>query len=403
MDRRVREKLEQRARLAEEARQILNRADAEQRELSGDEQAAFDRLHEQIATLKADADALAAMLTKQAEIEEELGNRARPVHGQAEERGAGRLEAIRKLLVRGAGALSQAEARALSVDNPTAGGFMVAPMELAAEIVKAVDAQTFIRSLATVRQITASETLGIVSLDSDPADADWTTEIGTGSADSSMALGRRELKPRPLAKRILVSRRLLRLSAAAEALVAERFGYVFGTTFEKACLTGAGATGPLGVFTASADGVTTARDVSTGNTATAPTWEGLVNAKFALRPGYWPRASWIFHPDGIKAIAKIRDGEGRPIFEIASAPGMPDRLLGLPVYASEFAPNTFTSAQYVGILGDFSYYWIAESLGLEIQRLEELYAATNQIGFIGRLEADGAPVLAEAFSRVKLG
>jgi hypothetical protein len=39
---------------------------------------------------------------------------------------------------------------------------------------------------------------------------------------------------------------------------------------------------------------------------------------------------------------------------------------------------------------------------MEVQRLEELYAATSQVGFIGRLESDGMPVLEEAFSRVKL-
>ena len=37
-----------------------------------------------------------------------------------------------------------------------------------------------------------------------------------------------------------------------------------------------------------------------------------------------------------------------------------------------------------------------------IQRLNELYARTNQVGFIGRLETDGMPVLGEAFARVKL-
>ena len=32
----------------------------------------------------------------------------------------------------------------------------------------------------------------------------------------------------------------------------------------------------------------------------------------------------------------------------------------------------------------------------------ELYAETGQVGFIGRMESDGMPVLAEAFSRLKV-
>lgn len=39
---------------------------------------------------------------------------------------------------------------------------------------------------------------------------------------------------------------------------------------------------------------------------------------------------------------------------------------------------------------------------MELQRLDELYAATNQVGFIGRRELDAMPVLGEAFARLTL-
>ena len=52
--------------------------------------------------------------------------------------------------------------------------------------------------------------------------------------------------------------------------------------------------------------------------------------------------------------------------------------------------------------GDFRYYWIADALDMQIQRLVELYARTNQTGFIGRLETDGMPVLEEAFVRLQM-
>ena len=78
-------------------------------------------------------------------------------------------------------------------------------------------------------------------------------------------------------------------------------------------------------------------------------------------------------------------------------------LLGNPVHQSEYAPATFTTGLYVGILGDWSKYWIADSLAFEIQRLNELYAKTGQVGFIGEAELDGMPVLEEAFARVTLG
>ncbi len=408
MNKRVREMLEQRARLAEEAGRILTRAEGEKRQLTSEEQAQFDALHEKIAALKVDADALAATLAKQAEVEAELeGARTVPESGAESRSGNGRvssaIKAFRSFLVNGRGSLTGEELRALQVDSPTAGGYLVAPQEFTAELIKAIDDQTFIRSLATVLPVTAAESLGAASLDADPADATWTSELGTGSEDSTMAFGKRELKPYPLGKRIKVSRRLLRLASAAEGIVRDRMAYKFGITLEKAAMTGSGAGQPLGVFTASNDGIPTSRDVATGNAATYPTLDGLIEAKYALKGGYWQRAAWIFHRDIVKLIAKLKDGEGRPALELASTPGMPDRLLGLPLYVSEYAPNTATSALYVGIVGDFSYYWLAEALQFELQRLDELYAETNQVGFIGRLEADGMPVLAEAFARVKLG
>jgi HK97 family phage major capsid protein len=56
----------------------------------------------------------------------------------------------------------------------------------------------------------------------------------------------------------------------------------------------------------------------------------------------------------------------------------------------------------VGILGVFDYYWIADALNMDIQVVTELYAATNQNGYILRKETDGMPVLGEAFRRVTL-
>ena len=82
--------------------------------------------------------------------------------------------------------------------------------------------------------------------------------------------------------------------------------------------------------------------------------------------------------------------------------GEPDTILNRPLNMSEYVPNTFTTGLYVGMFGDLSKYWIADALDLQVQRLIELYAETNQDGFIGRMESDGMPVLAEAFARVKL-
>ncbi len=70
---------------------------------------------------------------------------------------------------------------------------------------------------------------------------------------------------------------------------------------------------------------------------------------------------------------------------------------------SEFAPSSMTASQYVAIVGDFRFYWIADSLQVQIQVLDQLYAESNQTGYIVRAEVDGMPVKEEAFSRMQMG
>lgn len=296
-----------------------------------------------------------------------------------------------------------AEFRALQAGNSAEGGYLVAPQEFVSELIQNVDNATFIRSRARKFSVSKAASLGVPTLDTDLNDADWTVELGTGSEDTAMRFGKRELAPTPVAKLIKVSKKLIRISALPiEQIIMQRMAYKFGITQEQAFLTGSGSGQPLGVFTASSDGISTSRDVSTGNTSTAITFDGLIEAKFSVKSQYWPTADWLFHRDAVKNITKLKDGDGQYLWRMSVREGEPDTLLGRPLMVSEYAPSTFTTGLYVGLFGDFSNYWIVDALDMQVQRLVELYAATNQDGFIGRMESDGMPVLAEAFARVKL-
>lgn len=407
---------DQRGKLVAETRAILDKADAEKRSLNAEETGKYDELFKKQDELRAsiareeqlvEVERQAAEQTLRSKDSQRDAGKGKPTDPEARATGVRGTDEYRaafsKLLTQGARSLTDAETRALQADSDTAGGYMVAPEQFVDSLIKAVDNMVFIRQRATKFRLTTSNSMGSPSLDADPADADWTAEIATGSEDSTMAFGKRELKTHPLAKRLKVSNSLLRLSGGIEALVRNRLAYKFAVSQEKAFLTGSGASQPLGVFTASASGVTTARDVSTGNSSTAPTMDGLISAKYSLKGQYWNNADWIFHRDVLAVVSKLKDGDGQYMWRESVREGEPDRLLGRPVMMSEYAPNTMTSGLYVGILGDFSNYWVADALDFQVQVLKELYAETNQTGYIGRLETDGAPVLAEAFARVKLG
>lgn len=313
--------------------------------------------------------------------------------------------AYRAFLREGRNGLTTEETRALSMGIGTQGGYSVMPQEMVTELLMAMDNEVFVRKHARIHPpLTQAASLGRISLDADPAVPEWTSELKTGPEDDSMAFGKRELRPHPLAKRIKVSRTLLRTSFLnIESLIRDRFTYQFGATQENAYLTGDGVQKPMGVFFASPDGIPTTRDISTDNTATAITADGLINAKFSLKTQYWQRARWLFHRDAIKQVRKLKDTTGQYLWQPGLVGNIPDRIIETPYDMSEYVPNTFTSGLYVGLIGDWQFYEIVDALGMEMQRVDELYAETNQVGFISRYEGDGMPTLSEAFARVKLG
>src|SRR5207253_415991 len=108
-----------------------------------------------------------------------------------------------------------------SAENDMQGGYMLAPQQTVNELIKSVDNIVIVRQLATKFTVTGAESLGCPSLDADPADAEWTSELATGSEDSTMGFGKRELHPRPLAKRLRISRKLLSRIPGAETMVTQ--------------------------------------------------------------------------------------------------------------------------------------------------------------------------------------
>lgn len=405
-----------RKKCVEDARAILKKAEAEKRDLNAEEQESWDKAFGEAESLKGQID----REERQREAEKSLERSAdpdppKPEPGEGEgggdpkreqrgRRGSTEYRAVFQRFVNGGlRSLGPEEYRAIQVDDDIKAGYMVADEQFTTDLIKGIDDAVYVRQLANTMQLSTAKSLGAASLDADPADSDWTAEIQSVSEDTTLAVGKRNLEPHLCSKLIKVSEKLLRMSGGrALALVNGRLAYKFGVTHEKAFLTGSGAMQPLGLFTASSNGISTSRDVSTGNTTTEIKPDNLKRCKYTLKQGYRARSRWLFHRDGISAVARLKDGQGRFLWEDSIRLGEPDRLLNIPVLESEYVPNTFTTGLYVGLLGDISYYWIVDALDMQVQRLDELYAATNQVGFIGRMETDGMPVLEEAFVRVTL-
>jgi HK97 family phage major capsid protein len=298
------------------------------------------------------------------------------------------------------------EYRDVVMGTNSAGGFLVTPTKISSDITQIINNLVYIRRMATVETVMDAQSLGVRQITTQPSDAAWTTEIGTTTADTAFAFGRRDLTPQLLAKLITVSLRMLETSRDVEPLVNERLAYKFAVAQENAFFNGSGSGQPLGVFTASANGIPTAQDfVVSNNSSVAFNPDLLVSARYQIKQPYLASksAAWAFSRTAIGQIRLLKDSYGRYLWVdgggFASAP---DTIVGIPVMISEYCPSTFTAASYVGILGDWSYYRIADLMQMQIQRLTELFAGTHEVGFLGRQWLDGSPVLGEAFVRLQL-
>ena len=176
-----------------------------------------------------------------------------------------------------------------------------------------------------------------------------------------------------------------------ESYIAREFARRIGTKEEEAFFTGDGTGKPLGILAASGGAETGV----TAASATAVTADELIDLFYSLKSPYRKNAVWVLNDSTIKAIRKLKDNNGQYLWQPSLVAGTPDTILGRPVKTSAYMPAIAAGAKTIAF-GDFSYYWIADRQGRSFKRLNELYAANGQVGFLGSQRVDGKMILPEA-------
>lgn len=98
----------------------------------------------------------------------------------------------------------------------------------------------------------------------------------------------------------------------------------------------------------------------------------------------------------VKAIRKLKDGQGQYLWQPALTANTPDSILNRPVQTSAYVPTIAAGAKSIAF-GDFGYYWIADRQGRSFKQLNELFATTGQVGeAMATQRVDGKLILPEA-------
>ena len=277
---------------------------------------------------------------------------------------------------------------ALQVGTDSEGGYLV-PDEYQRTLIDALQEQNIFRQFAHV--ITTSSGERKIPVVASHGTAAWIDEEGA-YPESDDAFGQVSIGSYKLATMIKVSEELLNDSVFdVPGYIAREFARRIGAAEEEAFFTGNGTGKPLGILAdngGAQTGITTA-------SATSITMDEVMDLFYSLRAPYRRKAVFIMNDATVKALRKLKNGNGDYIWQASVQAGQPDTLLNRPVYTSAFMPTIAAGAKSI-IFGDLNYYWVADRQGRSFKRLNELYAATGQVGFLSSERVDGRLILPEA-------
>ena len=279
------------------------------------------------------------------------------------------------------------------VEGTDASGGYLVPDEWDERLIESLDEENVLRKLGTAIQTSGERKINVAA--SKPA-ASWIEEGGE-LVFSDAAFSQVILDAYKLSVAVKISEELLADNAYdLEGFLIRAFGRAIANAEEEAFIVGDGNHKPTGVLHATLGGqvsVTTA-----GNAIAA---DEVLDLIYRLKRPYRTNAAFITADSTLAAIRKLKDGNGVYLWQPALTAGEPDRLLGYPVYTSQFVPAV-AAGQPVLAFGDFSYYNIGDRGTRSFAALHELYAGVGQVAFVAKERVDGKLILPEAVQVLKM-
>lgn len=164
-----------------------------------------------------------------------------------------------------------------------------------------------------------------------------------------------------------------------------------GTTMPRGIAVDAGtaATGPLGVT----GGFGTQSVVGQGFDLVIDTYHGVIAPYRASSS-----CAWLMADASAAHVRKVKNADGDYIWQPAVTPGMPDTILGKPVYIDPWVPAKGTAAKWI-LFGDMSAYFVRFAGPIRFERSDEFAFQHDLVTFRCLMRGDGG--LADLTGAVK--
>ena len=393
----IHELREKRAKAWNAAKAFLDSRRNEKGVLSAEDDATYTRMEQEIADLGREI----ARMERQAAIDAELAKpvttpiTAKPMNGSGEDKpktGRGSvayknavLDALRSNFRRISNVLTE------GVDSQ--GGYLV-PEEYDSRLIDVLTEECIMRKLG--HTITTSGEHKINIAGNTPAAA-WIEE-GEALTFGDATFDQIILDAHKLHVAIKVTEELLYDNAfGLENYIITQFGKALANAEEDAFLNGTGVGQPLGLLAADGGaeiGVTTA-------SADDITYDEIVDLVYSLKRPYRKNASFLCNDQTLAALRKLKDLNGRPLWQESLQAGEPGRILGYPVHTSPYFP-VMTAGLPAIAFGDYNYYNIGDRGTRSFAELKELFAGNGMVGFVAKERVDGKLVLPEVVKLLKM-
>ena len=352
---------EERASAWHQAKELLDGAAAEKRELSGEEQASFDKITADLDLLDGRRSVLLDAIKRDKDIEESRISHGVSAFAGPEDSEPDDNEAIRSLM-RGEIRSHTFEKRA----NTKANVYGATPTSVYDRIVGHLIQGNPLLEVGTVITTNAGETLNI------PTTSAYSTASIVGDGSQASASDPTFVNVRSLSAYKYVVLTQLSNEMAADGgvdvggFLARQAGTAIGAATRGHMTTGTGSGQPYGIATNATTGVT-------GATGTVGVFTGdnLIDLTYSVTAPYRavPNAGFMMSSATMGKARKLRADNGTyGSTEYLFTPGlqgMADTLLGYPVFINESVAATALSAKSV-LFGDFSSYYVRQVGGIEV-------------------------------------
>ena len=299
------------------------------------------------------------------------------------------------------------EEKAMSIGSDPDGGYLV-PEELSAEIGKRLALISPIRSLATVRQVSAS-TYKKPFASSGPS-VGWVGETDIRPQTATPSLAELQFPTMELYAMPAATSTLLEDSAVdLDAWIAEEVETAFAEQESAAFINGDSVNKPTGFLSGpivdetawtwgSLGYVVTGAD---GALAAADGADVLIDTIYALKAGYRQHANFVMNRKTQAELRKLKDADGNYLWQAPAEAGARAILSGFPVVEAEDMPDIASDATSIAF-GDFNRgYLIVDRMGVRV--LRDPYSAKPYVLFYTTKRVGGGVQDFDAIKLIKFG